>query len=31
MRVISYVLAGAVFVVPAWLILRLVNMTGSKR
>jgi len=30
-ELISYVLAGAVFVVPAWLILRLVNMTGSKR
>ncbi|MBI1980451.1 MAG: hypothetical protein HYS63_02580 [Methylocystis sp.] len=30
-ELVSYVLAGAVFVVPAWLILRLVNMTGSKR
>ncbi len=27
----SYVLAGAVFVVPAWLILRLMNMGGSGR
>lgn len=27
----SYVLAGAVFVVPAWLILRLVNMGAGKR
>lgn len=27
----SYVLAGAVFVVPAWLILRLLNVTGAKR
>ncbi|MBM3562777.1 MAG: hypothetical protein FJX48_06405 [Alphaproteobacteria bacterium] len=30
-ELVSYVLAGAVFVVPAWLILRLVNMTGAKR
>ncbi len=30
-ELVSYVLAGAVFVVPAWLILRLMNMTGSKR
>jgi hypothetical protein len=30
-ELVSYVLAGAVFVVPAWLILRLVNMTGSRR
>lgn len=30
-ELISYVLAGAVFVVPAWLILRLVNMGASKR
>ena len=27
----SYVLAGAIFVVPAWLVLRLVNMGASKR
>lgn len=27
----SYVLAGAVFVVPAWLILRLLNLGGAKR
>jgi hypothetical protein len=30
-ELVSYVLAGAVFVVPAWLILRLMNMTGAKR
>jgi hypothetical protein len=30
-ELVSYVLAGAVFVVPAWLILRLVNMGGGKR
>lgn len=30
-ELVSYVLAGAVFVVPAWLILRLVNMGSSKR
>ncbi|MGD9658040.1 MAG: DUF6460 domain-containing protein [Methylocystis sp.] len=30
-ELVSYVLAGAVFVVPAWLILRLVNMGASKR
>lgn len=29
-ELISYVLAGAVFVVPAWLILRLVNMGAGK-
>ncbi|MEF3365966.1 DUF6460 domain-containing protein [Methylocystis sp. 9N] len=27
----SYVLAGAVFVIPAWLVLRLFNVTGAKR
>lgn len=26
----SYVLAGAVFVVPAWLVLRLMNMGGRR-
>ncbi len=30
-ELVSYVLAGAVFVVPAWLVLRLVNMGASKR
>ena len=30
-ELVSYVLAGAVFVVPAWLILRLVNMTGASK
>ncbi len=30
-ELVSYVLAGAVFVVPAWLILRLMNMGASKR
>lgn len=30
-ELVSYVLAGAVFVVPAWLILRLMNMTGPSR
>jgi len=30
-ELVSYVLAGTVFVVPAWLILRLMNMTGAKR
>ena len=27
----SYVLAGAVFVVPAWLVLRLLNVSGRAR
>lgn len=27
----SYVLAGAVFVVPAWFVLRLLNMSGRAR
>jgi hypothetical protein len=27
----SYVLAGAVFVVPAWFVLRLLNLTGRGR
>lgn len=26
----SYVLAGAVFVVPAWLVMRLLNLGGGK-
>jgi hypothetical protein len=30
-ELVSYVLAGAVFVVPAWLVLRLVNVGASKR
>jgi hypothetical protein len=30
-ELVSYVLAGAIFVVPAWLVLRLVNMGASKR
>ncbi|CCJ07448.1 DUF6460 domain-containing protein [Methylocystis sp. SC2] len=29
-ELVSYVLAGAIFVVPAWLVLRLMNM-GAKR
>lgn len=27
----SYVLAGAVFVIPAWFVLRLLNVGGGKR
>jgi hypothetical protein len=27
----SYVLAGAVFVVPAWFVLRLANLRSGKR
>ena len=30
-EVVSYVLAGAVFVVPAWLVLRLLNVGGGRR
>ena len=30
-EIVSYVLAGAVFVVPAWLVLRLMNVGGGKR
>lgn len=30
-ELVSYVLAGAVIVVPAWLVLRLLNVTGAKR
>ncbi len=30
-ELVSYVLAGAIFVVPAWLVLRLVNVGASKR
>ncbi len=30
-ELISYVLAGAVFVVPAWIALRLFNMGGGRR
>lgn len=30
-EIVSYVLAGAVFVVPAWLVLRLLNAGGGKR
>ncbi|MCC3245915.1 DUF6460 domain-containing protein [Methylocystis sp. WRRC1] len=30
-EVASYVLAGAVFVVPAWFVLRLLNIGGGKR
>jgi hypothetical protein len=30
-EIVSYVLAGAVFVVPAWFVLRLLNVGGSKR
>jgi hypothetical protein len=29
-EVASYVIAGAVFVVPAWLVLRLLNMGGRR-
>ena len=29
-EVASYVLAGAVFVVPAWLVLRLLNLGGKR-
>lgn len=29
-ELVSYLLAGAVFVVPAWLILRLMNMSGRR-
>jgi hypothetical protein len=29
-EVMSYVLAGAVFVVPAWLVLRLLNVGGRR-
>ncbi|HEY8125600.1 MAG TPA: DUF6460 domain-containing protein [Methylocystis sp.] len=30
-ELVSYVLAGAIFVVPAWLVLRLINVGASKR
>ena len=29
-ELVSYVLAGAVFVVPAWLVLRMMNMGGRR-
>ncbi len=29
-ELVSYVLAGAVFVIPAWLVLRLMNLGGGR-
>lgn len=29
-ELVSYVVAGAVFVVPAWFVLRLLNMSGRR-